>query len=258
MRENADTNTQVESDENPCKSDRLRRKAARLKIVVSPVRVRVSPSRTACYQAAAACVALATTTSCEATDRPPRLDRWNTGRAQGRRGACRSTSSCPSGPRDRLGRRITSIPRMSADVEPRFGVAAGARDGDPVDGGVDLTVAAAVEAVAVDPARADRARRQSPGTLASLASLLKRWAPGPAAAVITDREAEAGATYRVARCPCGALLNLTPQPIETGPRPRPSAERPTLRERQQCPGCSRSAERAGESVASVVERQTTL
>ncbi len=38
---------------------------------------------------------------------------------------------------------------LALDVGDRFGVAAGARDGDAVNCGVDLTVAAAIEAVAV-------------------------------------------------------------------------------------------------------------
>jgi hypothetical protein len=42
-------------------------------------------------------------------------------------------------------------------------VTAGARDGDPVNGGVDLAVAAAIEAVAVGSARADRDRCQAGG-----------------------------------------------------------------------------------------------
>src|SRR3954453_18559975 len=44
---------------------------------------------------------------------------------------------------------------FAGDVVLGLGVAAQARDGDAVDGGVDLAVAAAVEAVAVGLARAD-------------------------------------------------------------------------------------------------------
>ena len=44
---------------------------------------------------------------------------------------------------------------FAGDVGLRFGVAAEPRDRDAVDGGVDLAVAAAVEAVAVGVARAD-------------------------------------------------------------------------------------------------------
>jgi hypothetical protein len=44
-----------------------------------------------------------------------------------------------------------------------FGVATGAGERDPVDGGVDLAVAAAVEAVAVGLARADRDRGDAGG-----------------------------------------------------------------------------------------------
>ena len=45
---------------------------------------------------------------------------------------------------------------FAVDVGAGFGVAAGARDGDAVDGGVELAVAAAVEAVAVGLAGTDR------------------------------------------------------------------------------------------------------
>ena len=41
---------------------------------------------------------------------------------------------------------------FAGDVGAGFGVAAGAGDGDAVNGGVDLAVAAAIEAVAVRPA----------------------------------------------------------------------------------------------------------
>jgi hypothetical protein len=44
---------------------------------------------------------------------------------------------------------------LAFDVGACLGVAAGAGDGDAVDGGVDLAVAAAVEAVAVGLAGAD-------------------------------------------------------------------------------------------------------
>jgi hypothetical protein len=50
---------------------------------------------------------------------------------------------------------------LASDVGLRLGVAAGAGDGDAVDRGVDLAVAAAVEAVAVGLAGADRDRRES-------------------------------------------------------------------------------------------------
>src|SRR3954451_23727756 len=52
---------------------------------------------------------------------------------------------------------------FAVEVGAGLGVAAGASDGDAVDGGVDLAVAAAVEAVAVGLARADRDRRQTGG-----------------------------------------------------------------------------------------------
>ena len=52
---------------------------------------------------------------------------------------------------------------FAGDVVAGFGVAAGAGDGDAVDGGVDLAVAAAVEAVAVGVAGADRDRGQAGG-----------------------------------------------------------------------------------------------
>jgi hypothetical protein len=49
------------------------------------------------------------------------------------------------------------------DVGAGFWVAAGAGNGDAVDGGVDLSVAAAVEAVAVGLAGADRDRCDAAG-----------------------------------------------------------------------------------------------
>src|SRR3954447_19417338 len=52
---------------------------------------------------------------------------------------------------------------FACDVGLGLGVAAGACDGDAVDGGVDLAVAAAVEAVAVGLARADRDRCDAAG-----------------------------------------------------------------------------------------------
>ena len=52
---------------------------------------------------------------------------------------------------------------FARDVVLGFGVTAQARDGDAVDGGVDLAVAAAVEAVAVGVAGADRDRRDAGG-----------------------------------------------------------------------------------------------
>ena len=48
---------------------------------------------------------------------------------------------------------------LARDVGDRFGVTASAGDGNAVDGGVDLAVAAAIEAVSVGAARADRDRR---------------------------------------------------------------------------------------------------
>ncbi len=50
---------------------------------------------------------------------------------------------------------------LARDVVLRLGMAAQARDGDAVDGRVDLAVAAAVEPVAVGFARADRDRRDA-------------------------------------------------------------------------------------------------
>ena len=52
---------------------------------------------------------------------------------------------------------------FAGDVVAGLGVAARAGDGDAVDGGVDLAVAAAVEPVAVGVARADRDRRDAGG-----------------------------------------------------------------------------------------------
>src|SRR3954468_19056507 len=52
---------------------------------------------------------------------------------------------------------------LARDERDGLGVAAGAGDGDAVDGGVDLAVAAAVEAVAVGLARADRDGRETGG-----------------------------------------------------------------------------------------------
>ena len=52
---------------------------------------------------------------------------------------------------------------FAGDVVLRLGVAAQAGDGDAVDGGVDLAVAAAVQAVAVSLARADRDRSDAGG-----------------------------------------------------------------------------------------------
>jgi hypothetical protein len=52
---------------------------------------------------------------------------------------------------------------LAGDVGLCLGVAAGARDGDAVDRCVDLAVAAAVEAVAVGVARADRDRGEAGG-----------------------------------------------------------------------------------------------
>jgi hypothetical protein len=52
---------------------------------------------------------------------------------------------------------------FAGDVGAGLGVAARAGDGDAVDGGVDLAVAAAVEAVAVGLAGADRDRCDAAG-----------------------------------------------------------------------------------------------
>ena len=52
---------------------------------------------------------------------------------------------------------------FAGDVVLGLGVAARAGDGDAVDGGVDLAVAAAVEAVAVGLAGADRDRGEAGG-----------------------------------------------------------------------------------------------
>ena len=65
---------------------------------------------------------------------------------------------------------------LAGEVGLGFGVAAGAGDGDAVDRGVDLAVAAAVEAVAVGLARATGIGAIPPAR-ASLASLEKRCAP---------------------------------------------------------------------------------
>ena len=53
---------------------------------------------------------------------------------------------------------------LARDVVLRVRVAAGAGDGDAVDGGVDLAVAAAVEAVAVGASGADRDRCDAGGS----------------------------------------------------------------------------------------------
>src|SRR3954452_18937819 len=53
---------------------------------------------------------------------------------------------------------------LAGEVGLGFGVAAGAGDRDAVDGGVDLAVAAAVEAVAVGVAGADRDRGDAAGS----------------------------------------------------------------------------------------------
>ena len=66
---------------------------------------------------------------------------------------------------------------FAGDVGAGFGVAACAGDGDAVDGGVDLAVAAAVEAVAVGVAAELTGIGAMPPARASLASLEKRWAP---------------------------------------------------------------------------------
>ena len=60
-------------------------------------------------------------------------------------------------------RLVLPSARLAGDVVAGLGVAAGAGDGDAVDGGVDLAVAAAVEAVAVGLAGADGDRRQAGG-----------------------------------------------------------------------------------------------
>ena len=52
---------------------------------------------------------------------------------------------------------------FAVEVGAGFGVTASTRDGDAVNGGVDLAVAAAIEAVAVGVARADRDWRESGG-----------------------------------------------------------------------------------------------
>ena len=52
---------------------------------------------------------------------------------------------------------------FAGDVVLRFGVAAQAGDGDAVDSGVDLAIAAAVQAVSVGLAGADRDRRDAGG-----------------------------------------------------------------------------------------------
>src|SRR3954469_18310438 len=57
-----------------------------------------------------------------------------------------------------------------------LGVAARAGDGDAVQGGVDLAVAAAVEAVAVVRPE-ETGMGATPAARASLASLANRWAP---------------------------------------------------------------------------------
>jgi hypothetical protein len=59
---------------------------------------------------------------------------------------------------DGLGAAL-ALGALAGEIGLRFGVAAGALDRDAVDGRVDLAVAAAVEAVAVGVARADRDRR---------------------------------------------------------------------------------------------------
>src|SRR5688572_9347733 len=58
---------------------------------------------------------------------------------------------------------LLPLARFASDVELGLGVAAQASDGDAVNGRVDLAVAAAVEAVAVGVARADRDRSDAGG-----------------------------------------------------------------------------------------------
>jgi hypothetical protein len=53
--------------------------------------------------------------------------------------------------------------RLAGEVVAGFRVAAGAGDGDAVDGGVDLAVAAAIQAVAVGLGGADRDRSEAGG-----------------------------------------------------------------------------------------------
>ena len=65
---------------------------------------------------------------------------------------------------------------FASDVVLRFGVAAQAGDGDAVESGVDLAIAAAVQAVSVGLGGADRDRRDAGGP-GELASLEKRLAP---------------------------------------------------------------------------------
>src|SRR3954451_12213870 len=57
---------------------------------------------------------------------------------------------------------------LASDVVLGLGVASGPGERDPVDGGVDLAVAAAVEAVAVGLARADRDRGAAGQTAAGV------------------------------------------------------------------------------------------
>src|SRR4051794_19213556 len=62
----------------------------------------------------------------------------------------------------RFGRAL-AFGALSREVVAAFGVAARSRDRDAVNRGVDLAVAAAVQAVAVGLARADRDRGQAAG-----------------------------------------------------------------------------------------------
>ena len=73
-------------------------------------------------------------------------------------------------------RRVLPSARLAGDVVLGLGVAARPGDGDAVDGGVDLAVAAAVEAVALVLPELTGIGA-TPAARASLASLAKRWAP---------------------------------------------------------------------------------
>ena len=91
--------------------------------------------------------------------------------------------------------------RFCGDVGLSLGVAASAGDGDAMDRRVELAVAAAVEAVAVGLAGADRDRCESGGA-GELASLAKR----PAPAISPTSLAAVGGPNPGSESSCGAIL----------------------------------------------------
>jgi hypothetical protein len=143
-----------------------------------------------------------------------------------------------------------------------FGVAAGAGDGDAVDGGVDLAVAAAVEAVGGWSSGADRGRRTA-ACAASLASLAKRWAPaispislpavnGPKPGSVSSwaragrqarRALARGLRWCARACACGAVSSPS-----AGPSPQAGRHRrnPNSKRESESPGDPAKPGRSGE------------